>query len=148
MDLSSKRLIVIIGLPGSGKSTFAKEFAENGYEIYDDFIWEFLNRKLLRAINSGAKVCINDPRLCDFKQFKRYMEDITKYIKLEEIVLILFKNDLSKSIENLNERYETKSKTIRDKVIFSLNQLSKTYDIENYMNIGYDVMVKDTWSKS
>lgn len=129
----SKQLIIIIGLPGSGKTTLTQKYKNKGYKIYDDFIDHFINYKLMKSIISGKNICINDPRLCNIKIFNFYIRIFQKYINKENIFLILFKNEPDKCIKNIknNNNYNDITKIKKNN---SINKLTVLYDINNYID--------------
>ena len=68
-------VIIIIGLPCSGKTELSKTFI--GYHIFDDFISTFYNDKVISYIMKNRKICLNDPRLCIYDTFIKYMNKIS-----------------------------------------------------------------------
>lgn len=44
------KLLIIIGLPGSGKTTYFNEQLKNQYKFYDDFISDIINGELIDDI--------------------------------------------------------------------------------------------------
>ena len=114
-------LKIIIGLPCSGKTYLSKEFQKNGYVIYDDFITNFYNGQLLN--DNSEKICINDPRLCNYQTFLKFIE----YFQNKKIELILFENNPDQCLINLKKRKDGR-KGVDNSIIF----LSKKYDLNNY----------------
>ena len=49
-------MIIIIGLPGSEKTCMSQQFSN--YEIYDDFISEFYNGKMIKSLKTNKNICI------------------------------------------------------------------------------------------
>ena len=129
----TKQLIIIIGLPGSGKTILTQKYKKKGYKIYDDYIDNFINYKLMKSIISGKNICINDPRLCNIKIFNFYIRIFQKYIDKENIFLILFKNEPGKCIKNINNNnyYNDITKIQKNN---SINKLTVLYDINNYID--------------
>jgi len=128
------QLILIVGLPGSGKTTLSNELKEKGYEIYDDFITHFYDGHALTAIKNNKKVCLNDPRLCSYEIFQRQMDIILKFISKDKIKLVLFENNSEKCIINATGRKDDR-KGIRE----TIEYYSKLYDLNKY--IEYDHVV-------
>ena len=119
------KIIVIVGLPGSGKTTLSEQFKKDGYIIHDDFITNFHNRNLIKDIRANKKVCINDPRLCFMNRFEDYIIKrivIKEKINLKHIKLILFENKPNEC------KFDTKKISKESHNIYSLN-----YKLENYM---------------
>ena len=113
-------IIIVIGLPGSGKTTYVNSIYNKNDEYTDDFISNFFNGVLINRIkemNNNDDIYINDPRLCNKSIFDKYIKIIEKEKQKEnKIKLVLFKNDRNRS----------------------LNFLSNIYDINNYICLGYE----------
>lgn len=118
----NSKIIIIIGLPGSGKSFLSNEFKNNGYIIFDDFISKFHDCTLLENIKSGSKICINDPRLCYFPTFLEFIGLFELTVDRNDIHLILFINDPKICINN---------KPTLEKTIVKYSQY---YDLNNYVH--------------
>lgn len=127
MNYDNYQLIIIIGLPGSGKTTLSNKMTD--HIIFDDFITHFYNGNLIKELQTNKKLCINDPRLCHFDIFNKYITIINKYIDKSNILLLLFQNDITNCINNLKKTYDGK---LLDSKITSLNNYSKLYDPNNY----------------
>jgi len=119
-------LTVVIGLPGSGKTYLSNTL---NLPVYDDFIWDFYSGKLLEDIRI-KDVCINDPRLCNFETFEKFM---FIFGKTNNIRLYLFENDPMKCKENSNKH-------------FDIDNLSKIYNVDNYKK--YKNVVIPVFSKN
>ncbi len=132
----AQSIIIIIGLPGSGKTTFAKTQYSNQYLISDDFIQTFCNGHITKAIKANNPVCLIDPRLCDFATFNRYMT------KLElgpgDINLILFENDPVTCLQNAKSRNDN-----RLGIEQTIESYSKIYSLDNYL--AYDPIILPCW---
>lgn len=110
-------IIIVIGLPGSGKTTYVNSIYNKNDEYTDDFISNFFNGVLINRIkemNKNDDIYINDPRLCNKSIFDRYIKIIEE--EKHKIKLVLFKN------------YGNKSSKF----------LSNVYDINNYICLGYE----------
>jgi len=115
-------IIIIIGLPGSGKTTYSNKLKLNNYQIFDDFISNFFNGNLIAALKNYINICINDPRLCDINIFNKYIKIIQNFVSKENISLVLFQNNYNACLKNLTDI----------KKINSLKYLSTKYDLDNY----------------
>lgn len=133
----NKQLLIIIGLPGSGKTTLVNTL--NDYIIFDDFISKFYNGQAISQIKKNKKVCLNDPRLCIPKIFNYYMEILLKFIGKENIKLLLFENDPIKCLYNINKRDDNR-KGIED----AINNYSQLYDIDIYKDYDYEILIIKT----
>lgn len=55
------------------KTTLSKKIRDR--IIHDDFIDQFVNCKLIIDLKNNKKICIYDPRLCNFmKSFEKYIK--------------------------------------------------------------------------
>ena len=124
-------LLIIIGLPGSGKSRLAKNF-EKDFLIFDDFIGTYQIDYLVNMLLNGNKICITDPRLCLPDIFDRYVNKFLQYIKKSRIYLILYKNDPEQCIKNIKLN-KFKKTGIRKTII----QYSEYYDLNNYLDFKH-----------
>jgi hypothetical protein len=115
------RLVIVIGLPASGKSTFvANNYPE--YIVFDDFISKFFNGHCLEAIHAQKPVCVVDPRLCIPHVFVRYMAKLAHAIDDDtEFKIIYFRNDPEQCILNSQARGD------ESKMIETINAYSKIY---------------------
>lgn len=121
----NNKLIIIIGLPSSGKTILSKSInkkSNNKYKIYDDFIPYFYDGRIINDLRNKKNIILNDPRLCNFKIFSLYMDIFKTYISKKDILLILFKNEKNKCIHNIT------SKNVKQNII----HYSKIYDITKY----------------
>lgn len=132
-----KQIIIIIGLPGSGKTTFSKQFKD--HIIFDDFISKFYDGKVMETIKMNNKICLIDPRLCMYNIFQRIIDKILKITDKQNIHLILFKNDINKCIHNIKKRQiEHDNNENNDKINIhivnekTLYSYAKEYDLKNY----------------
>jgi hypothetical protein len=120
-------LTIIVGLPGSGKTTFAKQYLKD-HEIFDDFISDFftVKKKIMRGLKNKHKICITDPRLCDFNTYDGFLNEFKEQLPTSHIKTICFKNDEKSCIVNVGNN---------DKKKKDIHKYSKIYDIENgYLN--------------
>lgn len=129
-------LIIIIGLPGSGKTTLSNELKEESYVVYDDFITHFYNGQAVQDIKNNKKVCLNDPRLCSYEIFERQMDTILKFITKDKIKLILFENNPEKCLKNVQVR-DDERKGIEN----TINHYSKIYDVDKYKDYHHIVLL-------
>jgi len=123
-------ILVIIGLPASGKSSYIKQNNYENYNIYDDFIPKFNNGNILQDIKNKKNICLIDPRLCNITIFNKYISSIEKYVDKKNISLILFENNKDKCLENL-KKYR---KELYSNYESTINFYSHIYDIKNYNN--------------
>ena len=127
-------VVIIIGLPGSGKTELCKKFASDGWVVFDDFISRFYDGKAISAMEKSANICLADPRLCLNNIFEQYMTIIKKYVDASNIRLILFDNDAYHCIINANQRVDHK-RNIVDTII----KYSHRYNLYNYMSYNFEI---------
>lgn len=120
------KLIIIIGLPGSGKTTLAKEY--NSYLIFDDFITKFYNGKMIDAIEKNFNVCITDPRMCIPEIFDKYMTKFLSILNKDQILLILFENNSQQCLINLSNRSDNRFGIERTIQVYSTKYCLKYYN--------------------
>jgi RNase adaptor protein for sRNA GlmZ degradation len=129
------QIIIIIGLPGSGKTYLSKSYEQDDFLIFDDFLSNFYDGVLINFIKNKKKVVLNDPRLCNIKNFERIVNIIKQHT--EQFKLILFKNDQENCIKNV------KSRNHHERFINDIINYSKVYDLDNYFN--YEHEIKDVY---
>jgi hypothetical protein len=132
-------LIIIIGLPGSGKTSYIKNnklFKD--FIIHDDFISNFFNGELINDLKENNKdICIADPRLCNVEIFNKFIIIIQELIKdKSNIKLLLFENNKNKCLINAKLR-NNKNK----KVDKNIELLSEIYNLDNYKHLNYSYEV-------
>lgn len=130
MELTGQ-VIIVIGLPCSGKTGLSEILKIHGYFTFDDFINDFYNGKALTAIESGIKsghrVCLIDPRLCILSIFCRYITEIEKLVSREHIQLVLFENDPEACLNNYSHGSNKKRG-----IDMTIKQYSTHYCLDNY----------------
>lgn len=132
----NSKVIIVIGLPGSGKTYFCKNFCQsNAYVLIDDFISGFYNGNLLDFIISGQKIIINDPRLCIQSIFSKYVSIIETYVNRNQIHLVLFENQPDQCIINALNRNEKKN-NIKQTIM----RYSENYHTINYINWNHEII--------
>ncbi len=58
------KVTFVIGLPGSGKTTWVKDFAEPEALVFDDIVTGQV-KDLIQALEKGKHCYVVDPNLCD-----------------------------------------------------------------------------------
>jgi hypothetical protein len=124
-------MLIIIGLAGSGKTTYFQQNLSNKYELFDDFISNFFDGEIIEKIND--EICLIDPRLCNFELFKEIMIEIEKYIDRSKIKLLLFENNPEGCL--VNSRMRQKKNVEKMIEIYS-----KKYDLDNYRDYDYEIL--------
>lgn len=124
-------MLIIIGLAGSGKTTYFQQNLSNKYELFDDFVSNFFDGEIIEKIND--EICLIDPRLCNFELFKEIMMEIEKYIDRSKIKLLLFENNPEGCL--VNSRMRQKKNVEKMIEIYS-----KKYDLDNYRDYDYEIL--------
>lgn len=124
-------ILIIIGLAGSGKTTYFNQYLSKDYKVFDDFISNFFDGEVMGKINE--EICLIDPRLCDYEMFKKIMIEIEKFIDKSKIKLLLFENNPEKCLINALTR---KKKNVAKMIEI----YSKKYDLKNYMDYDYEII--------
>lgn len=126
--------LVIIGLPGSGKSMLMKNYAKD-HTIYDDFISSFFTGDLLDdLLNTDKSLCVADPRLCDPKYFNNY---IVKYFPKDKTKLLVFENDNQQCLHNVIARENNNRIPLWKNTI---DRFSNIYSYENYEGWNIEII--------
>lgn len=123
-------VLIVIGLPGSGKSHYSVDLKD--YIVYDDCLFSFYDGKALTDIKKGRNVCLNDPRLCDFLSFERLIEKIKVFTG--DISLVLFTNNPEQCLKNTHNRDNKRG------ISKSILQYSKIYNLENYKQYKHVIL--------
>lgn len=119
-------LLIIIGLPASGKTTYFNEHLKDKYKFYDDFISNVFDGELIRDIKKNDEdICITDPRLCNYQTFIGSMKLFQQYVDKSQIKLILFENNKDNCIINAEKRT---SRFVKKSIEFN----SMIYNLDNY----------------
>ena len=127
------KLIVIIGLPASGKTTYYNENFKDTHLFFDDFISNMVSGELIESIKKDNQdICIADPRLCNYQTFLKTIAIFNQFIDKSDISLILFENNKDKCFINSKKR---KNKNVEKTIEF----LSNIYNHENYKYYNYEI---------
>jgi len=114
-------LIIIVGLPGSGKTFMSETFPD--YTIIDDYYCTYYTCQLNEVLAQYPKVIINDPRFCNELKFTNIIEEAKKVLAEEQIFYIFFENDVQQCLVNLRERIDNK----KDVICF-VNKMTNKYN--------------------
>ena len=144
--ISTTKLIIVVGLPASGKTTYCQQKYPE-YVLYDDYLNTVYNNTLLQQIqNTDSKVIINDPRLCDIKIFKQQVNNILQYIPITNIRFILFGNTPDQCILNSQLRNDcNKDINLSEQIrMYSQNYdpYGGIFDYISYISNNSDINVK------
>lgn len=137
-----KKLIILAGLPGSGKSTYVKKhyhdensfhfdsdetrksmygtylhFPKDMYEIYDHMI-DLANEQYDKLIKEGIEdfTFIMDSTFLDNKRRNHYLDRLRKFDK--NIIIMFYTTDINWNLKNNKNRI--KDKWVPEDVIFNM----------------------------
>jgi len=130
------QVIIVIGLPASGKSTYVNNTFKDEYIIFDDFLQYFYKGDILRHIKKGDKVCLIDPRLCEKDNFDNIIKKIE--VITDDIYILLFRNDKELSIRQSKMRNDKQKDNLA--LIRYIEAVSDIYDYSNYDNYNYHIV--------
>lgn len=100
----TRELIVIVGMPGSGKTTYAKKLVEEGlidnycddYEFWplktDGKVWRDEDRRLIAGLNKGQAWAVADTRYCDSLERRKLKLALKKLVPNLKISYVYFDN--------------------------------------------------------
>lgn len=131
------QVLIVIGLPGSGKKTWAKE--QEGYEVFENFLKTYHDGKVIKALEEKKKICLTDPCLCHPYTFNQYIRIFLKFVKKDDIGLILFKNHPLACRQNVLDRNDGKPEIAELVWGFSQDYEEETYE-------GFDSKIMEVWN--
>jgi GTPase SAR1 family protein len=120
-------IIVIVGLPGSGKSRLIELYVSNGYEKFDDFYKEpDGNQKKIKELigkDKNKNIVVSDIEFCQTDLRHKFEADIGAQIQW-----VSFENDPYQCAKNVLYRYFVEKKPRPWGVeMEKIERLSKTY---------------------
>lgn len=131
------KLSVLVGCPGSGKSTFIEHFKEyySGIRV-QDFHSNAINhsplfvnsrhyQSLINNLMEGKNCIIADIEYCRVARRQEVQDEIDTVIHNTEIEWIYFENDPSQCIRNVEKR----NRPSKDEEIRKIRELSAQYQI-------------------
>jgi predicted kinase len=100
-----ERIVLVVGLPGSGKSVFARQLAQaQGYIWLDDPSVGLSHEQLvqrLRALNASASgLAISDPLLCYAHNREAAIEVLRACCPQAQLEWVYFENDPEQCLAN------------------------------------------------
>ena len=143
--------IMLVGLPGSGKSTYAEELKKEGYHIHSsDAIREELtgdvntqdkNTEIFSILHSrikgdlkNRKSCVYDATNMNMKRRVAFLKELEKINCIKECVLFLI------PIEECKKRNSKRSRKVPDEVIDKMvKQFDVPMDYEGWDEISIEI---------
>lgn len=115
--MTEQQILIVVGLPGSGKTTFCGELKD--YIILDDFIGRCHVETMINK-NKSSNICFSDPRLCSIKTFLSYYKKILNCVSDDDINIILYENNPSDCGNNIkNDESDVKKGRLKTMEIYS-----------------------------
>lgn len=116
-------LHIVVGLPGAGKSTYARTHFRI---VFDDCLSNpWYADEVLKHLSRGEEVCITDPRFVIRSVFERHVARFAYPITVYPITVHLFKNDPELAIARSANRGLPRDTPALEKVI---REYSAQYD--------------------
>lgn len=125
-EKTQKEIMIVIGLPGSGKSSKFNSENYKNHIILDEFLGHDNKISEYSKITDG-KIIIIDARFCNIETFNKYIP----MFQHDNYKLVLYKNDPDKCINNVTTRHTNDQKMI-ERLVNDINNFSKIYDTNNY----------------
>lgn len=136
IDTKRNAIILLVGLPGCGKTTFGKLIKESFKDciFYDDcdiMLQSTVNSIRLDLIH-GKKVIVAHSKFCMSYMYNYFVDNLNLIDNHKSIVTYCFIPDKDKSINNIYKR--EKSNVIIKKLITSINQYYELYTMNHIEN--------------
>lgn len=144
---STIKIILVIGLPGSGKTNYIKKYNTNYHIIDDIFFTSNYIFNIKNIVKTNKNIVIAEPRLCILDRFDEFIKLLLDnfIVSKDQIYIRYFENNKNKCITNIMSREYfvwTQKRYIED-----IENMSKVYDTtidefkkyKNYILKVYDV---------
>lgn len=128
-----KHMIMLVGLPGAGKSTLAKKYIEEGYKwVNQDTLGtrQECIKVASYALVDGQNVIIDRTNIS--QQQRKYWIQIAKKFNVDKITCIVLRVDRNECIERIAKR--TDHPNLNDKT-----ELDKIKQIVDNFNSGFEM---------
>lgn len=148
-EYNKGQIIIIVGLPGSGKSTYAKSMEEEQIEdtcichldIFDDteLFLDSTLYTLKQSLNQGQTIIVVSAKLCEPTKYKQFINSLNILNPEQAIETHCFTNDVQNSTQNIQAReYNQFNETNK------LNKLNKTKAIQRMTSLMTSLMTLTT----
>ncbi len=148
-DAKKNSIILLVGLPGSGKTTYGNSLVEsipNSIFYDDDNIESKKTMDIIRKnLMDGKKVIVAHPRLCISEVYHHFVNRLNLVDNSTSIVTYCFIPDKENSIKNIKRREKSKKRI--DSFLTSLETLDLFYK-EEFMNETYQCKKIQTYQKT
>lgn len=122
-----KKIIIITGLPGSGKTTLSQQYALKGYHLVDDLSISINNdfsklKPFLQELNHYEEIVLNDCHLCVAQNQEVFLKLLDEVLPEHQQKWIFFDNNKEHAMSNMLGRNTHKAD-------ITIRNLSKLYSI-------------------
>lgn len=102
-------VLMVVGLPGSGKTTYVKNLPDSGYAFFDDpAVSEENMGKVKKAVSEGLDVVITDV-YCLSQNAREKAEKVLRYAGAKCVTWLFFDNNPDACINNVRRRNDGRS---------------------------------------
>lgn len=141
------QLIILVGLPGCGKSTHAKKLQNS---IPNSICFDDIDISLQTTIDRirtelpNRTVLVANARFCILDTYNEFINRINLSKKDKVVVTYCFLPDVYKSIQNIRNR--EKSITIQNKFIEDVNRYKTYYSVDHDTPFGINCKFIESYS--
>jgi adenylate kinase family enzyme len=132
LDVKKNSLIILIGLPGCGKTTYGTSICDSiqNSVFYDDadLMLQSTIIKIRTDLYFGKKVIVANSQLCIPYRYQQFIDTMNLMENDKSIVTYCFIPNKTKSIQNIKNRHT--SSYIITQLITSINHIEPYYTME------------------
>ena len=138
------KIVFVVGLPGSGKTTWANQHVGNNVLVDDPLSWVEVEKGFTLALERQHDLWIVDPHLCNPQTYQRAQELLQALgVSYQATVLfetIYFANDLSSCLVNIRGRQGEKTTSKHDARLMALSYAPKGQVLSVYQVSGEQML--------